>query len=167
MLPNTMTGEVTAPPPAVSATMQSSNGIVIEQYHSDRGARGKGFRMDGQPGSISRMQVSDQWAEMNLPRSSSATNLRLVTGFGDMMKGTFNPGDPLLVDVSIKSFSGGGIYFFRIGDDAYMCRLQKIPGVGLRSIPGSKAYEPWSITEDMDFEIIGLLVKAWEGKLLS
>ena len=140
----------------------SRHGLTIEQYDA-HGAMGNGLVLRDQSGVINEWQVSDEWLRLNIKNASSYQNLKIVTGFGDSMKGMFNSGDPLIIDIGIKSVEFDSVYFFRVGNEGFIKRLQRIPGLGLRSISENKAYESWNITQDMDFEVFGRVLKLWQG----
>lgn len=140
-----------------------SNLIIIKQYKDVAGAMGTGLILQDQPGEIISISVSQEWARKNLKYYSSVNNLCIVTGFGDSMTGIFSSGDPLIVDVGVKTLDYDGVYFFRVGDEGFIKTLQRIPGIGIRVISKNKEYEPWTITKDMDFEILAKVLKAWEG----
>jgi len=80
------------------------------------------------------------------------------------MRPMFNSGDPLLLDSGVKSVEFDAVYFFRVGDEGFIKRLQRIPGDGIRAISENKSYESWTIREDMDFEIFGQVLKAWRSE---
>src|SRR5690625_137993 len=129
------------------------------------GAMGDGVALRDQPGVIQSWTVSKEWLEKNVGQHTGAKNLFIVTGFGDSMRPLFNPGDPLLVDVGVKTVDFDAVYFFRIGDEGFIKRLQRIPtenGLVIRAISENRtAYEPFDITEKMDFEILGRVLKVW------
>ena len=94
----------------------------------------------------------------------SAKDLCIVTGFGDSMRPLFNPGDPLLVDISVNTVEFDTIYFFRVGNEGFIKRLQRIPGEGLRVLSANRDnYEPWTIKPDMDFQVLGRVLKVWRS----
>lgn len=128
---------------------------------------GRGLVLQDQPGVIRSWTVSHDWIQKNVHRITSPHNLSIVTGFGDSMKGVFNPGDPLLVDTGVTRADIDGIYFFRVGEEGFVKRLQRIPtldGVILRAKSANKDYDPFDIVKGMDFEIFGRVVKAWESE---
>jgi hypothetical protein len=137
--------------------------ITIPQYAAG-GAMGGGLLLRDQPGLIHSWTVTPEWIQKNVHSITSPRNLAIVTGFGDSMRPLYNPGDPLLVDRGVTSVDFDGIYFFRVGSEGFIKRLQRIPGIGLRAISENKAYEAWDIREDMDFEVFGRVVKAWRGE---
>ncbi|MGB3290966.1 MAG: S24 family peptidase [Burkholderiaceae bacterium] len=141
--------------------------ITIRQYETG-GAMGAGLELRDQPGIIQSWRVNPEWLERNVRAHSSAKNLCIVTGFGDSMQPLFNPGDPLLVDVGVLTVDFDSIYFFRIGNDGYVKRLQRIPtedGLIIRAVSENRdAYEPFNITQKMDFQVLGRVLKVWRSQ---
>jgi hypothetical protein len=137
--------------------------ITIPQYATG-GAMGSGLLLRDQPGLIQSWNVTSEWIQKNVHHITSPRNLAIVTGFGDSMRPLYNPGDPLLVDRGVKNVEFDGIYFFRIGNEGFIKRLQRIPGVGLRAISENKAYEAWDIRDGMEFEVFARVVKVWRGE---
>lgn len=125
---------------------------------------GRGVLLRDQPGVIQGWRVSPEWVEKNIRNHSGTENLCIVTGFGDSMKGMFNPGDPLVVDRGVTTVEGDAVYFFRVDDEGFIKRLQRIPGEGLRVISENKKYESWTIKPGMDFQVFGRVLKAWQGE---
>lgn len=136
----------------------------IKKYDETGGSMGRGFILSDQPGQITNLVVTDEWITKNVPSNSGKKNLSVITGFGDSMKGLFNPGDPLLVDLGVTTCDHEGVYFFRVGNEGYVKRLQRIPKVGIRVISKNPDYETWTITEDMDFEVIAKVLKVWNSE---
>lgn len=139
-----------------------SRNISIPQYDAI-GAMGDGVLLRDQSGIICEWQVSEDWVQKNIKGYTSIKNICLVTGFGDSMKGLYNSGDPLIMDKGIITVDHDGVYFFRVGNEGFIKRLQRIPGKGIRVISDNKNYEAWDVTEDMDFEVFGKIHKAWQG----
>lgn len=143
---------------------KSSDGLIrIVQFQDVSGSMGSGLLLSDQPGQITGWSVTKEWITKNIPSNTGDKNLKIVTGFGDSMKGMFNSGDPLLIDVGITDIKWDGVYFFRIGEEGFIKRLQRIPGQGIRALSANPEYEAWTITADMDFQILGLVLKVWEG----
>jgi phage repressor protein C with HTH and peptisase S24 domain len=150
--------------PAVTPGKRSSDtSIDVPQYRDVIGSMGRGIILKDQPGQITSLRVTNEWLSKNVPANTGRENLCVVTGFGDSMKGMYNPGDPLLVDAGIKGCEYDGVYFFRVGDEGFIKRLQRIPGVGIRVISENKKYETWTITADMDFEVFAKVLKVWQS----
>jgi phage repressor protein C with HTH and peptisase S24 domain len=119
-----------------------------------------------QPGVIGAWSVTREWIEKNVPYYTNLDNLAIVTGFGDSMLGMYNPGDPLLVDRGITRADVDGVYFFRVGEEGFIKRLQRIPGQGLIVISENAKYRDWTITPDMDFQVLAKVLIAWNGHKL-
>ena len=137
--------------------------IVLSQFNSG-GSMGSGLLLRDQPGVIQSWRVNAEWIQKNIKSHTGAANLCIVTGFGDSMKGMFNSGDPLVVDKGVNSVEGDAVYFFRVDDEGFIKRLQRIPGEGIRVLSENKKYESWTIKPDMNFEVFGRVVKAWQGE---
>jgi len=138
--------------------------ITINKYVDVTGSMGVGILLRDQPGQITRFSVNEEWLNKNVPFNTGKQNLAIVTGFGDSMRGMFNSGDPLLVDTGVKSLDYDGVYFFRVGSEGFIKRLQRIPGDGIRAISTNKEYESWTITKEMDFEVFGRVLKVWNSE---
>ena len=146
---------------------KSNSDVTIHQYDA-AGSMGHGLDLPDQPGVIQNLRVSKEWLTKNVRAYSATKNLCVVTGFGDSMQPMFNPGDPLLVDLGVTTVDFDSVYFFRVGDLGYVKRLQRIPtedGLVIRAISENKdAYEPFNITEKMDFQVIGRVLKVWRSQ---
>jgi phage repressor protein C with HTH and peptisase S24 domain len=143
-----------------------SHVTTITKFDDVGGAMGKGILLQDQPGQITNFTVTDEWVNKNVPMHTGKQNLKVVTGFGDSMKGMFNPGDPLLVDIGVTACNHDGVYFFRVGDEGFIKRLQRIPGQGIKVLSKNTDYEPWLITPEMDFQVLAKVLKAWQGEKL-
>jgi hypothetical protein len=146
-----------------TSASQDNATIVIRQFDTG-GSMGSGLVLQDQPGVIESWAVSQEWITKNVRSYSAAKNLCIVTGFGDSMRPMYNPGDPLLVDAGVKSVDFDAVYFFRVGDEGFVKRLQRIPGQGLAVISENPQYRDWTISPGMDFEVFGRVVKVWRGE---
>lgn len=150
---------------ATVSRLKPGSDILIPQYATG-GAMGTGLMLPDQPGQIHGWRVNREWIEKNARNYSSIGNLCIVTGFGDSMRPLYHPGDPLLVDNGINTVEFDGIYFFRIGEEGFIKRLQRIPtgaGTIYRAKSENEKYDPWDITPDMDFEVLGRVIRVWCG----
>lgn len=120
-----------------------------------------------QSGSVTSISVTKDWLAQNVKGCSEDTDLCVITGFGDSMTPLFRTGDPLLLDRAVNKFVADAVYFFRIAGEGYINRLQNIPGEGYRVLSSNTAYEAWTITPEMDFQILGRVVKAWNSQNFS
>jgi hypothetical protein len=126
--------------------------------------RARALLLLGQPGIIVAWLVSPEWVKGNIRNYTSIDNLAIVTGFGDSTDGMFNAGDPILVDCGITSVDVDAIYFFRVGNEGFIKRIQRIPGMGLVVLSVNWAYSDWIITADMDFEVFDRVIKVWQSR---
>lgn len=132
------------------------------------GGRSKAYdrlQMNDQPGEVIDMCVTLEWLNKNVSSYTKISHLCLVTGFGDAMRPLFNPGDPVLLDIGVNSFTQDAVYLFRVESEAFLRRLQHIPGEGLRVLSSNPCYVSWTIKPEMNFEILGKVVKTWCGTL--
>lgn len=134
--------------------------VKIRQFDTG-GSMGTGVLLRDQPGVIKSWTVTMEWLSKNIKSCTGHANLSIVTGFGDSMRPMFNPGDPLVIDQGVNTVEFDAIYFFRVGNEGFLKRLQRIPGEGMRVISENKAYESWTIKPDMDFEVFGRVLKVW------
>lgn len=142
----------------------SSSSITIQQYGTGGRMGDAGVELRDQPGVIESWRVSREWLEKNVRGYSKVDSLCIVTGFGDSMRPMFNPGDPLIVDLGIKVAEFDAVYFFRVGTEGFIKRLQRVPGKGLLAISENSAYRDWVIDQTMDFEIFGRVLKVWRSE---
>lgn len=140
---------------------------VIHEYSTGGRMGNSGLVLRDQPGMIKSWRVSADWMQKNVHRFTSIDKLAIVTGFGDSMQPMFNPGDPLLIDQGYTTVDIDGVYFFRIGNEGFVKRLQRIPtpegGMIIRAKSANKEYDPFDIVGSMDFEVFGRVVKVWCG----
>lgn len=145
---------------------EDDGSIRIPQFATG-GAMGDGLELRDQPGVIESWSVTGEWLHQNVRGYSASTNLCIVTGFGDSMRPLFNPGDPLIIDRGVQSVEFDAVYFFRVGSEGFIKRLQRIPtenGMVLRAKSENKKYDSWDITPSMDFEVFGRVLKVWRSE---
>jgi transcriptional regulator with XRE-family HTH domain len=150
--------------PSNGNRLKDKSGLFqIDQYETG-GKMGNGLVLRDQPGVIARWEVSSEWIQKNVPHCTNPKNLCIVTGFGDSMLGMYNPGDPLLVDKGITTCEYDGVYFFRVGQEGFVKRLQRIPEQGILVLSENNKYRDWTINPEMDFEVFGKVLRAWRGE---
>lgn len=145
---------------------RTEDGLVLPRFDTG-GSMGRGLDLPDQPGVIESVRVSHEWMQKNVRNFTAVSNLRIVTGFGDSMRPLFNPGDPLIVDCGVLTVDFDSIYFFRVGGEGFIKRLQRVPsadGLTLQVISDNTRYPPWPITSDMDFEVFGRVLKVWRSE---
>jgi phage repressor protein C with HTH and peptisase S24 domain len=139
--------------------------ILIPEYDTG-GSMGMGLFLPDQPGVIKGWRVSEEWVSKNARNHTGKGNLAIVTGFGDSMRPLFNPGDPLLVDTGITEVKYDSVYFFRIGEEGFIKRLQRVPtenGMIIRALSQNEDYQAFDITSGMDFQVLARVIRIWCG----
>lgn len=146
-------------------SIRAQDNYFIPQFGAG-GSMGHGLVLPDQPGVIENWSVSREWMNKNVRNITGVDNLCIVTGFGPSMQPMFNPGDPLLVDLGVKSVIADGVYFFRVNNEGFVKQLQKIPTAsGMKYVAKSKNpdFDTFEISPEMDFEVIGRVVRVWCG----
>ena len=162
-----------APPAPTPAPQSSGEEVEIVQYDISGGmdTRGKLVLEGESPGIIKSWKVDREWLQLNVRSYTSLQNLCIVTGFGPSMKGMFNPGDPLLMDMGVNRVDHEGVYFFRVGDEGYIKILQRVPefngpGFVLRVISKNKDdFPPYDMSpKNPHLHIIGKILTVWKSE---
>lgn len=113
--------------------------------------------------------------EVNSLRSLNVTfshpsNLRLLTGYGDSMRGTYNHGDPLLIDVGVAEVEFDGVYVIQRDSELFVKRVQRHltqKGALIVSSDNEK-YRSFEVTdaERDQFRIVARVLLAWNARPL-
>lgn len=90
-------------------------------------------------------------------------HLKVITGWGQSMAPTIKDRDPLLVDVTIREFTGDGIYLFSHDEMLYVKRLQKKGKALFKMISDNKHHDPEDIRVD-DTHILARVLYVWNGQ---
>lgn len=90
-------------------------------------------------------------------------HLKMITGWGQSMAPTIKDRDPLLVDITIREFTGDGIYLFSYDEMLYVKRLQKKGKDGFKMISDNKHHDPEDIRVD-DTHILARVLYVWNGQ---
>lgn len=90
-------------------------------------------------------------------------HLKMITGWGQSMAPTIKDRDPLLVDITIREFTGDGIYLFSHDDMLYVKRLQKKGKDRFKMISDNKNHDPEDIRVD-DTHILARVLYVWNGQ---
>lgn len=89
-------------------------------------------------------------------------HLKMITGWGQSMAPTIKDRDPLLVDITIREFTGDGIYLFSHDEMLYVKRLQKKGKERFKMISDNKHHDPEEIRVD-DTHILARVLYVWNG----
>ena len=90
-------------------------------------------------------------------------HLKMITGWGQSMAPTIKDRDPLLVDITIREFTGDGIYLFSYDDMLYVKRLQKKGKDRFKMISDNKHHDAEDIRVD-DTHILARVLYVWNGQ---
>ncbi|MBM1186780.1 S24 family peptidase [Pseudomonas lundensis] len=92
-------------------------------------------------------------------------HLKMITGWGQSMAPTIKDRDPLIVDITIREFTGDGIYLFSHDDMLYVKRLQKKGKDRFKMISDNKHHDPEDIRVD-DTYILARVLLVWNANLV-
>lgn len=92
-------------------------------------------------------------------------HLKMITGWGQSMAPTIKDRDPLLVDITIREFTGDGIYLFSHDEMLYVKRLQKKGKDRFKMISDNKHHDIEEIRVD-DTHILARVLYVWNGSPL-
>lgn len=90
-------------------------------------------------------------------------HLKMITGWGQSMAPTIKDRDPLLVDITIREFTGDGIYLFSHDEMLYVKRLQKKGKDRFKMISDNKHHDAEDIRMD-DTHILARVLYVWNGQ---
>lgn len=98
-----------------------------------------------------------------LPSFTAPENLVIITGLGDSMRGTFNDGDPIVVDRGVSEVTVEGIYVLERDSEFFIKRLQRQLDGTLMMLSDNPRYPPQHITDDArkSFSIFGRALGVW------
>ncbi|MDU4943869.1 MAG: S24 family peptidase [Mixta calida] len=122
-----------------------------------------GGRMNSDyPDIIQSIEIDPEYAK-RMFGGRPASSLKITTAVGDSMRGSVEPGELVVLDVTVSRFVSDGIYAFSYGDSAHIKRLQRLKD-RLIVISDNKTYEKWEIgpEEEDQLHIQGFVVGKWE-----
>lgn len=136
---------------------------VLIAHYDVRAAMGGGQIPHEYPEMLQDIRVSPKHLrEMGLTFKEHF-HLKMITGWGQSMAPTIKDRDPLLVDVTIREFTGDGIYLFSHDEMLYVKRLQKKGKTGFKMISDNKHHDPEDIRVD-DTHILARVLYVWNGQ---
>lgn len=92
-------------------------------------------------------------------------NLGLIY-IDESIKGMFKAGDFVEIDTDIQTYRGDAVYAYQLAGEKYISPLQKIPNRGLELLLNNHGADDVLVTNNMDFRIVGKIVKGWKAKNL-
>jgi len=114
------------------------------------------------PDIIQSIEIDPEYAK-RMFGGRPAASLKITTAVGDSMRGSVEPGELVVLDITVSRFVSDGIYAFAYGDSVHIKRLQKLKD-RLIVISDNQTYEKWEITseDESQFHVQGFVVGKWE-----
>lgn len=134
-------------------------------HYDVRAAMGGGQIPHDYPEMFQDVRVSPQHLREMGVEFKEHFHLKMVTGWGQSMAPTIKHRDPLLVDVSVREFSGDGIYMFSWEGHLYIKRLQWIGDDQINMISDNSRHPPQTIRADETF-IQARVLLVWNAQLV-
>jgi phage repressor protein C with HTH and peptisase S24 domain len=114
---------------------------------------------DGQTETVTYVDVRRAWVSERL-RGVPIDSIRIITGRGDSMRGTYDDGDVLFVDTRVKKFVDDGAYVFRRDGRVQTKWLQWIGHDTVRILSENTRFPPVE-AQLKELEIGGRALAAW------
>lgn len=134
-------------------------------HYDVRAAMGGGQIPHDYPEMFQDVRVSPQHLREMGVEFKEHFHLKMVTGWGQSMAPTIKHRDPLLVDVSIREFTGDGIYMFSWEGHLYIKRLQWIGDDQIKMISDNDRHQPQTIRADETY-IQARVLLVWNAQLV-
>lgn len=134
-------------------------------HYDVRAAMGGGQIPHDYPEMLQDVRVSPQHLREMGVEFKEHFHLKMVTGWGQSMAPTIKHRDPLLVDVSVREFSGDGIYMFSWEGHLYIKRLQWIGDDQIKMLSDNDRHPPQTIRADETF-IQARVLLVWNAHLV-
>ncbi|KAA0995518.1 helix-turn-helix domain-containing protein [Pseudomonas sp. ANT_J12] len=134
-------------------------------HYDVRAAMGGGQIPHDYPEMFQDVRVSPQHLREMGVEFKEHFHLKMVTGWGQSMAPTIKHRDPLLVDVSVREFSGDGIYMFSWEGHLYIKRLQWIGDDQIKMLSDNERHPPQTIRADETF-IQARVLLVWNAHLV-
>ena len=160
----------------IAAADESSNVITVDfsrpgqvgdevwiAHYDVRAAMGGGQIPHEYPEMLQDMRVSPKHLRDLGLNFKEHFHLKMITGWGQSMAPTIKDRDPLLVDITIREFTGDGIYLFSHDEMLYVKRLQKKGKDRFKMISDNKHHDPEDIRVD-DTHILARVLYVWNGQ---
>jgi len=132
-------------------------------HYDVRAAMGGGQIPHEYPEMLQDVRVSPRHLREMGVRFKEHFHLKMITGWGQSMAPTIKDRDPLLVDVTIREFTGDGIYLFSHDEMLYVKRLQKKGKDRFKMISDNEHHDPEDIRVD-DTHILARVLYVWNGQ---
>ncbi|WP_137983607.1 S24 family peptidase [Pseudomonas viridiflava] len=151
----------------VKGAEYSRPGVVGDEvwiaHYDVRAAMGGGQIPNEYPEMLQDIRVSPKHLREMGVTFKEHFHLKMITGWGQSMAPTIKDRDPLLVDVTVREFTGDGIYLFSYDEMLYVKRLQKKGKDCFKMISDNKHHDPEDIRVD-DTHILARVIYVWNGQ---
>lgn len=139
-------------------------GDEIRIAHYDvRGAMGSGKLVREYPEMLRDVTVSQEHLRELGVKYQDPAHLKVITGDGESMAPTIKHLDPLIVDASIREFTGDGIYAFTWQGLFYIKRLQMRGAEHFRMLSDNPLHPPEDIRVDETY-IQARVLLVWNAR---
>ncbi len=130
---------------------------------ANSGSMGAGDEDMGEEVMTGALPVSPEWAQRTL-KPTGLQNLRFIHGYGDSMKGTFEDGDILLVDIGVQEPKIDGVYVLEANERVYIKRVrQRMDGTFEISSDNPKVRTVDVLDGSIEVKCRGRVLWAWNG----
>lgn len=134
-------------------------------HYDVRAAMGGGQIPHDYPEMLQDVRVSPQHLREMGVEFKEHFNLKMVTGWGQSMAPTIRHRDPLLVDISVREFTGDGIYMFSWEGHLYIKRLQWMGDDRFKMISDNTRHPPETIRAEETY-IQARVLLVWNANLV-
>lgn len=160
----------------IAATDESSNVINVDfsrpgqvgdevwiAHYDVRGAMGDGQVPHDYPETFQDVRVSPSHLRELGVQFKEHFHLKMISGQGESMAPTIKSRDPLLIDVTIREFTGDGIYALTWQNHFYIKRVQVLDEDNFEMLSDNPLHGPRTIRKD-DTYIQGRILFVWNGQ---
>lgn len=114
---------------------------------------------------LNSLKITRAWVAKKLPNIKNLDDLRFAHAEGSEMSGTFEDGDILLIDTSVKSVASSGIYALKSDNDVIYRRvIKKLNGTYEVSCDNQVLKNTEILDDVKQIEVIGRIAWVWNGK---
>lgn len=132
-------------------------------HYDVRGAMGDGQVPHDYPETFQDVRVSPSHLRELGVQFKEHFHLKMISGQGESMAPTIKSRDPLLIDVTIREFTGDGIYALTWQNHFYIKRLQVLDEDNFEMLSDNPLHGPRTIRKD-DTYIQGRILFVWNGQ---
>ena len=132
-------------------------------HYDVRGAIGDGQVPHDYPETFQDVRVSPSHLRELGVQFKEHFHLKMISGQGESMAPTIKSRDPLLIDVTVREFTGDGIYALTWQNHFYIKRLQVLDEDNFEMLSDNPLHGPRTIRKD-DTYIQGRILFVWNGQ---